>query len=70
METNETVKDETFNIDEALEKLEEINNRLSDKDISLEESLKLYNEGTVLAQKSRDHLADVEKQLQIVNEQQ
>ena len=57
-----------FNIDEALEKLEEINKLLSDKDITLDDSLKLYNEGTTLAKKCQEHLVGVEKQLQIVNE--
>lgn len=57
-----------FNIDEALEKLEEINKQLSDKDITLDDSLKLYNEGTTLAKKCQEHLVGVEKQLQIVNE--
>ena len=56
-----------FNIDEALEKLEEINKQLSDKDITLDDSLKLYNEGTTLAKKCQEHLVGVEKQLQIVN---
>ena len=56
-----------FNIDEALEKLEEINKQLSEKDITLDDSLKLYNEGTVLAKKCQEHLVGVEKQLQIVN---
>jgi exodeoxyribonuclease VII small subunit len=57
-----------FNIDDALMKLEEINSKLSDKDISLDDSLKLYNEGTLLAKKCKEHLEGVEKQLQIVNE--
>ena len=56
-----------FNIDEALEKLEEINKQLSDKDITLDDSLKLYNEGTTLAKKCQEHLVGVEKQLQMVN---
>ena len=58
----------SFNVDDALEKLEEINRKLSSGDISLEESLKLYNEGTLLANKCREQLEDVEKQLKIVNE--
>lgn len=58
---------EGFNIDEALEKLEEINQKLSAPDITLEDSLKLYQEGTVLAKKCQEHLVGVEKQLEIVN---
>ena len=64
-----TGKAKTFNVDEALDRLEEINEELSQKDISLDESIKLYNEGTVLAAKCRDHLEGVEKELKIVNPQ-
>ncbi len=58
---------EEFNIDEALNKLEEINNRLSESDISLDDSIRLYNEGTVLATKCKEHLQGVEQTLKIVN---
>ena len=61
--------EEKFSIDEGLKKLEEINARLSAKDISLEESIKLYNEGTVLAAKCKEQLEGVEKELKIVNEE-
>ncbi|MCR5329930.1 MAG: exodeoxyribonuclease VII small subunit, partial [Lachnospiraceae bacterium] len=44
-----------FNIDEALSRLEEINNKLSDKNASLDESIKLYNEGSELAKKCQEH---------------
>ena len=65
---SEKKEQNNFNIDEALEKLEEINRKLSQADISLDDSLKLYHEGTLLARKCQDHLTDVEKELQIVNE--
>lgn len=58
---------QAFNIDEALNQLEKINQRLSSKDITLEESIKLYNEGTVLASKCQEHLKGVEQELQIIN---
>ena len=57
----------TFNIDDALNELEEINKKLSAKEISLDESIRLYNDGTVLATKCQEHLAGVEKELKIVN---
>ncbi len=57
----------TFNIDDALNELEEINRKLSAKEISLDESIRLYNDGTVLATKCQEHLAGVEKELKIVN---
>ena len=56
-----------FNVDEGLKRLEEINRQLSDKEITLEESIRLYNEGTQLAAKCREHLEGVEKKLQIIN---
>ena len=57
-----------FNVDEGLKKLEEINRKLSEKDITLEESLKLYNEGVKLAQACRENLEGVEKELKIIND--
>lgn len=56
-----------FNVDEALNSLDEINQKLSQKDISLNESLALYKEGVLLASKCQEHLAGVEKELQIIN---
>jgi len=57
-----------FNIDEALTRLEEINNRISDKNIPLNESIKLYTEGTQLAEECKKHLEGVKKELKILNE--
>ena len=61
-------KAENFNIDEALERLEEINNKLSEKDIALNESIELYKEGTLLASKCKEQLQGIEKELIILNE--
>lgn len=58
---------EEFNVDEALARLEEINDMLSDKDIPLNESIKLYNEGTKLAGICQKHLEGVAKELKIIN---
>ena len=60
--------EENFNVDEALKRLEDINSRLSDKDIELNESIELYKEGTLLASKCRDKLKGIEKELKILNE--
>jgi exodeoxyribonuclease VII small subunit len=60
-------KKEDFNVDEALDRLEEINKKLSDKDIALDESLELYKEGTILAAKCKEHLDGVEKTLKTLN---
>jgi len=56
-----------FNVDEGLKRLEEINQKLAESGITLEESIRLYNEGTQLAAKCQEHLEDVEKELKIVN---
>ncbi len=65
---NENTENNDFNIDEALAGLEEINNKLSDKNASLDESIKLYNEGSALAKKCQEHLEGVATQLQILND--
>jgi len=57
-----------FDIDAALLRLEEINNRLADKSLPLKASIKLYAEGTALADECRKHLKGVEKELQIITE--
>lgn len=56
-----------FNVDEGLRRLEEINQMLAQSNITLEESIRLYNEGTQLAAKCKEHLEGVEKELKIVN---
>lgn len=63
-----TENKETFNIDEALSRLEEINKKLSEKDIALNESIELYKEGTLLATKCQEQLQGIEKELKILNE--
>ena len=61
-------KEEAFNVDEALDRLEKINNRLSNNDIALNESIELYKEGTILAAKCKEQLQKIEKELVILNE--
>lgn len=63
-----TENKETFNIDEALSRLEEINKKLSEKDIALNESIELYKEGTLLAAKCQEQLQGIEKELKVLNE--
>lgn len=57
-----------FNVDEALNRLEEINRKLSEQELSLNDAIDLYKEGTLLAAKCSEHLTGVEKELQIINE--
>lgn len=58
-----------FDVDEALARIEEINRQLSTGKCTLQESLDLYKEGTELAAKCQEKLTIVEKQLEIINEQ-
>ncbi len=60
-------KDEEFDVDEALERLEEINAKLASGDQALTDSIELYKEGVTLASKCKEHLEGVEQELQIVN---
>ena len=56
-----------FSIEEALEALEKINESLSRKDITLDESIHLYQEGTKIAAKCREELKGVERKLEILD---
>ena len=57
-----------FDVDEALNRLEDINARLAGDEMALSESIGLYKEGVQLADQCRKHLEGVEQELQIVNE--
>ena len=59
-------EEKAFNVDEALDRLEAINQKLEEKDISLQDSLTLYKEGTELAAKVKARLVGVEKELEII----
>ena len=56
-------------IEENMARLSEINNLMSDSSIKLEESFKLYKEGVELVEKCKKQLADVEKEIVILEEQ-
>ena len=59
----------TKTIEENMMRLNEINNLMNDTSIKLEESFKLYKEGIELVEKCKKQLADVEKQIVILEEQ-
>ena len=61
------VTEDDFDVDEALERLENINSRLAGGEMPLSESIDLYKEGVLLAEQCRKHLEGVEQELQIVN---
>lgn len=56
-------------IEENMARLNEINSLMSDSSIKLEESFKLYKEGVELVEKCKKQLADIEKQIVILEEQ-
>lgn len=57
-----------FNIEAAFKRLEEINSRLENSEISLKEALELYSEGVKLAACCKENLEGVEKEIKILNE--
>ena len=59
--------EEEFDVDEALESLEEINEKLAGGELALNESISLYKKGVELADKCKTHLEGVEKELEIIN---
>lgn len=55
-------------LEQSFEKLDEILERLEKSDISLDESLKIYNEGIKLVKNCNQQLDKVEKQIIILND--
>lgn len=59
----------TKTIEENMIRLNEINNLMNDTSIKLEESFKLYKEGIELVETCKKQLTDVEKEIEILEEQ-
>ncbi|MBR6402867.1 MAG: exodeoxyribonuclease VII small subunit [Eubacterium sp.] len=59
----------SFDIEKALARLDEINTELSKSGTSLKDSLALYKEGVELAEKCKENLEGVEKEIQILSEE-
>ncbi len=57
-----------FVIEDAFDRLAEINSMLEKEEVSLKESLDLYAEGVKLVSKCKENLEGVEKEIQILNE--
>ena len=68
-EKKNKTKENSKTIEENMARLNEINNLMSDSSIKLEESFNLYKEGVELVEKCKKQLADVEKQIVILEEQ-
>lgn len=62
-------KKERLSFEEALTRLEEIVEELEAENISLEESVKLYEEGIELSKTCTQTLEDAELRIEKVNEQ-
>lgn len=69
-EKKNKTKENSKTIEENMARLNEINNLMSDSSIKLEESFKLYKEGVELVEKCKKQLADVEKEIVILEEQE
>lgn len=57
-----------LNYEDSVKKLEEIVAKLEDGNLSLEESLKLYEEGAVLSENCRKMLSDAKLKITNINE--
>ena len=68
-EKKNKTKENSKTIEENMARLNEINNLMSDSSIKLEESFKLYKEGAELVEKCKKQLADVEKEIVVLEEQ-
>ena len=68
-EKKNKTKENFKTFEENMARLNEINNLMSDSSIKLEESFKLYKEGVELVEKCKKQLADVEKEIVILEEQ-
>ena len=60
-------KKEEFDVEKALERLEEINEILSKSGTSLKDSMALYKEGVDLSDKCKENLEGVEKEIKILS---
>ena len=61
-------KKKEISIEEGFENLQNILTKMENRDVTLEESFNLYNEGVVLVKELNEKLADVEGKLNIINE--
>ena len=62
-------KGNKLNIKTALEKLEQMSNKLEDGNLTLEENLKLYNDAMELCLKCEKELKNAKQKVKYYNEQ-
>lgn len=69
MEEEVKEKKEEFSLEEGLEQIEKLLERLGDQEVSLEESFKLYQKGMELLKQCNARIDHVEKQMLQIDEE-
>ena len=65
----ETADQEQFRLEEAFDRIEALLEKLQDKDVTLEESFGLYQEGMGLLRLCNENIDHVEKQMLQIDEE-
>ena len=65
----ETAEQEQFRLEEAFDRIEALLEKLQDKDVTLEESFGLYQEGMGLLKLCNENIDHVEKQMLKIDEE-
>ena len=65
----ETAEQEQFRLEEAFDRIEALLEKLQDKDVTLEESFGLYQEGMGLLKLCDENIDHVEKQMLQIDEE-
>ena len=65
----ETAEQEQFRLEEAFDRIEALLEKLQDKDVTLEESFGLYQEGMGLLKLYNENIDHVEKQMLQIDEE-
>ena len=65
----ETAVQEQFRLEEAFDRIEALLSKLQDKDVTLEESFGLYQEGMGLLKLCNENIDHVEKQMLQIDEE-
>ena len=65
----ETAEQEQFRLEEAFDRIEALLEKLQDKDVTLEESFGLYQEGIGLLKLCNENIDHVEKQMLQIDEE-
>ena len=65
----ETAEQEQFRLEEAFDRIEALLEKLQDKDVTLEESFGLYQEGMGLLKLWNENIDHVEKQMLQIDEE-